>query len=306
MRRSGGIVVALLIGVVLATGARASFPGRAGVLVATNARGLVLIAPRSGARRLIPGTADKVGAVWSADGKRLAFTRVRDVHLRGGGEALVSTLFVMRPSGTGVRRVVDNAEAPSWSPDGKHLAFMRDPRRLSPSPAAYNGYEIYVTDISGRHVRRLTSNYDYDGDPAWSPDGKTIAFDTTFDVDQGIDLINADGSDRRVVIHDGSDPSWSPDGTRLAFDGPGLDIFVADSDGRHRVRLTDNPGPDYAPVWSPDGRKIAFSSNVECGRSHSCTGETPLGVWVVNADGTRRRQLTPPGYYLSDWQPLPR
>ncbi len=123
-------------------------------------------------------------------------------------------------------------------------------------------------NADGSGLRRLTRGPAWDGGPAWSPDGRKIAFTRTIPPGEGsgpwqsdVYVINVDGSGERNLTGDGvsSGPVWSPDGQKIAFtswrDGkPG--IYVMNADGSGRRRLMRNGGG--LPSWSPDGRKIAF------------------------------------------------
>jgi Tol biopolymer transport system component len=95
--------------------------------------------------------------------------------------------------------------APSWSPDGKKIAFH--------SGRDGETSEIYVMDADGGNVQRLTDNTVYDLGPVWSPDGKKIAFySDNFFFGNDIFVMNADGSNRRRLTHTffslNMDPSW--------------------------------------------------------------------------------------------------
>ena len=104
---------------------------------------------------------------------------------------------------------------PSWSPDGKKIAFERE-------APCYN-FEIYVMNAAdGSGQTRLTNNANDDYDPSWSPDGKKIAFSSDREGNYG-DICNecSDGSSptrltNNAATHDWN-PSWSPDGKKIAF-----------------------------------------------------------------------------------------
>ena len=101
--------------------------------------------------------------------------------------------------------------------------------------------------------------------PAWSPDGRQIAFTSTRDADPEIYVMNADGTGaRRLTTTPGRDahPAWSPDGRSILFQSPREDghtrIFLMNADGSNQRALTRNIGFCGVPVWSPDARRILF------------------------------------------------
>ena len=146
--------------------------------------------------------------------------------------------------------------------------------------------EIIVVDANRTHPRNITNNPAKDASPAWSPDGRQIAFASNRireDEPRDIFIMDADGSNVRQLVY-GWQPSWSPDGKRIAFasnvDSPNgwWDIYLVDTDGRNRRRLTNDRETDRTPAWSPDGRQIAFQRGAE--------------IAVMKSDGTDLHILT--------------
>ena len=238
-----------------------------------------------------PARPEVQSPVWSPDGRRIAFVSRRD------GKAL----YVMNADGSGLRIVarVERLATPAWSPDGQTIAVAGDRR-------------ILLVNADGSGQRNVTREWGLDGFPAWSPDARRIAFFASRR--PGINVMNADGSGRRTLtrLRAGRTASlaWSSDGKKLLFlqDNVGcgdfcFHLYVLNADGSGLRDLTrklaggDRPGagPASDPVWSHDGRRIAFVRL-----------NTRLGVYVVNADGSGMRNLTPKpaeAYAAPAWSP---
>ena len=170
--------------------------------------------------------------------------------------------------------------------------------------------EIYVMDGDGGNQRRVTVNPALDRDPAWSPDGKKIAFvsnrnNVNKDHKQ-IWVIDADGKNL-IRLTDGlvdAFPDWSPDGTKIVYDAylvpedhhlaPG-GITVMDADGNNK-RLVKN-ARGLHPSWSPDGKRIAFIAGKNPGDDAQ--------IYVMDVDGRNSEQLThdPVHKRLPSWSP---
>ena len=135
---------------------------------------------------------------------------------------------------------------------------------------------IFATNPEGSHRRRLTHNRRRDFAPAFSANGKRIAFERFGD----IAVMRANGSNPHRVTRSGfldSSPAFTRDG-RIVFSRVtnGEDIYVMHADGSHRHRLTHS-GDCASPAVSPNGRRIAF------GRFR--------GIWVMRADGSHQRRV---------------
>jgi TolB protein len=140
--------------------------------------------------------------------------------------------------------------------------------------------------------------------PAWSPDGRKLAFVSRRDGNSEIYVINADGSEQEnLTQHPARDshPSWSRDGRKLAFvsrrDG-NSEIYVMNADGSGLRNVTRTPSNDLRPAWSPDGRAIAFVKMIlkKCPRPRDktpCNNDVyEPNLYVVNGDGSGLRRLT--------------
>jgi Tol biopolymer transport system component len=139
---------------------------------------------------------------------------------------------------------------------------------------------VYRVEPDGSRLEDLTP--DADGTlPDWSPDRTRIAFGSTRDGDEGVYVMDADGSLPKRLATGGA-PAWSPDGSRIAFSGPN-GVTVMNADGSGQVLLS----PGYSPTWSPEGTRIAFN------RGRCVADICQVGLYLMNADGSAVHTLTP-------------
>jgi len=245
-------------------------------------------------------------ASWSPDGRFIAFSSTRDAPDPAHPEAN-REIYVMAADGSQVRRLTFHPAAdtaPAWSPDGTRIAFVSNRHPINPDQVG-DWWEIYAVDVRSGETVRLTSRNGYATDPAWSPDGRHLAYafstspnwtcTTNWDI-YVLDLTTL--QEQRLTSHCGFDgyPRWSPDGRRMAFTrcdtmlfclfSRDNDIWTMNPDGTGQVNLTrDDAAQDYFPAWSPDGAHIAFSSD------RQATGDT-FDVYVLAADGSSLANLT--------------
>ncbi len=159
---------------------------------------------------------------------------------------------------------------------------------------AYVGFSPRGADIFVRDLRRgrsvdLTAVQGFDFNPAWSPDGQWIAFDSIREDDFDVYVMNSAGHDVRRVTSDGKSgsPTWSPDGLQLAFYSfreSSLQLYAINVDGTNLRELTALPYVAYNPAWSPDGKTILFQAN---GGTFS-----NYRLYEIDADGSHLRPIT--------------
>jgi hypothetical protein len=210
---------------------------------------------------------------WSPVTEQLAFATQRSSSAELVLLDLATDEATSIPTVTGISSL-------SWSPDGTKVAVA------SPSSGAY------VVDLSTGGSTEIGQVGAVE-EVSWSPDGTRIALVARSDGRDRIIVVNADGSDQRVLVDHRASilgaPAWSPDGTSIAyFQDPSSggnsspDVWVVGSDGSDATQLLDSDcercgGGELGPFWSPDGSRIAFW----------IYREVPFGSYlVVNADGT--------------------
>jgi TolB protein len=252
---------------------------------ATPAASPVASAAASPARTVFPAT--PVGTAEAIPFGKIAFSARRDEN----GE-----VYLLTPEG---ERNVSNGPTEdgesSLSPDGEKIAFASDRDGTS---------RIYVVNVDGTGLIKLTNASAGDLSPRWSPDGKQIAFSRT----GSLYIMDSDGSNVRQVTEaepEASAPpckagaflgSWSPDGKRLTFYAASAtrslgQICTIGSDGSDLTVVASEP-PAYhvEPSWSPDGEWIVYRF-IDEGPS-SAPEDDNHEIYLVKPDGTSRTNLT--------------
>ena len=227
---------------------------------------------------------------WSFDASAIAYSAYR------GNSAPDILLSFIR---TGVLqnltkgRLRDGSYLPVFAPDGKRIAFAATAEGAA-------SQDIYVINIDGTNLRRVTTHPDIDTTPTWSPSGTQIAFTSNRTGRPQIYIMNADGTGmaQRLNIPDAEADraTWAPSPhNEIAYtarNGPGYDIKVHELATGTTRQLTFSEGSNEAPAYSPSGRHLAFSS----------TRSGLVQIFTIGRDGNGLRQITRTGNNQTpDW-----
>lgn len=237
----------------------------------------VINADGSGTRPLTQLTAkgaDSFGAAWSPDGKRIAYSSKRSLDKTNNANPHgTSNIWVVNADGSDAKVLTQiTAEGaysakPVWSRDGKKIAFTSR-RALDGSDNTNNISNLWIMNADGSGIEaltKLTAEGAPSDEPAWSPDGSKIAFESN------------------RALNGSSEYSES------------VNIWVINADGSGVKPLTQflaRSAHSLWPNWSPDGSKIVFASSRTLNGSDSENSNELFNIWVMNADGSGAKSLT--------------
>lgn len=233
-------------------------------------------------RQLTHDTAEHadVDPAFSPDGRTVLFTSTR------GGAAGV---WKMSREGTQAERLCDGDQA-EWSPEGKRIVLRRNEQVWTRDLAAGGEQCLIRAGGDGR------PQWPHCSGPAWSPDGKQIAFACRWDAGNALFLVPATaGTPQTVYDKKGAcEPHWSPDGKRLVYETE-THVCTIDPDGKKNRPVTYFGGVQRYGRFSPDGASIVY-----------CQGASEQGPWelyIIAAQGGTPRQLTTGGSDMNpDWK----
>ncbi len=267
---------------------------------------------------------DNAEAYFSFDGKMIIFQSNMDK--RG-----CDSIWMMNADGTQLR-LLNNKGANTCSfffPDNKRLLFSSTmhlgddcPQRPDLKGRRYVWhlfpYDIYVMNIDGTGLKRVTDNPEYDAEAIVSRDGSKIVFTSKRNGDLDIYIMDSDGNNiKRLTDRFGYDggPWFSPDGKKIVWRAwypeteeeiklwkdcmennyvvpVPLGLWVMNIDGTEKRRILHNGATNFAPSWHPDGKRIVFSSNMDDWKEDIKAYGHNFELYLINDDGTGLRRLT--------------
>src|ERR1041385_218307 len=213
-------------------------------------------------------------AYFSSDGKQLIFQSTRDGHG-------CDQIYAMNVDGSNVKMLLNGEGRTTCSyfyPNGKRILYSsthRGDKQCPPRPdyskgyvwAVYPTYDIFIANLDGSNAKQLTNTPGYDAETTITLDGKKLVF--------------------------------------TSMRGGDLDVYTMDADGKNVRQLTNELGYDGGPFWSYDGKQIVYRAyhpkNEEEKKDYldllkqNLIRPTTLEIWVMNADGSNKRQVTSNG-----------
>lgn len=265
-------------------------------------------------------------AYWAPDGKKLVFQSTRE-------KLECDQIFTMNADGSEQKMVSTGKGRTTCAyflKDNKHIVYgsTHDAGPGCPPPpdrskgylwGVFPGYELFVADLNGKIVKKLTDMPGYDAEATVNYKTNRIIYTSMESGDLDLWSMKPDGSDKkRLTTKRGYDGGavFSKDGKKIVWranhpttpEGMArydallkenltapmkMELWVSDADGGNGKQITNNNCANFAPTFTPDGKKIIFSSN-----QHKCDGRD-FELYQVNLDGSGQEQITSFGGFTS-------
>ncbi|UCE98680.1 MAG: PD40 domain-containing protein [Planctomycetota bacterium] len=225
-------------------------------------------------KQITTSPSDKRYPIWAEDGKKILFRTNNN------------KAFIVDVDSREEKKILESfglIGSLSESPDGSRVVFVRYKDNFKDSS------NLWISTPGAKMQKVLTRDTGLQYDPAWSHDGRKIAYVSGHGFQtHELYMVNPDGKNKCKITDNKALevlPAFSPDGNSIAYVSDITDdfeIWLMDIDGSNTRQITNSSGIDTRPFWSPDGDKIVFVSN----RSGQ------LQLWIMNKDGSSARQLT--------------
>ncbi len=265
-------------------------------------------------------------AYWAPDGKKLVFQSTRE-------KLECDQIFTMNADGSDQKMVSTGKGRTTCAyflKDNKHIVYgsTHDAGPGCPPPpdrskgylwGVFPGYELFVADLNGKIVKKLTNMPGYDAEATVNYKTNRMIYTSMESGDLDLWSMKPDGSGKkRLTTKRGYDGGavFSKDGKKIVWranhpatpEGMArydallkenltapmkMELWVSDADGGNAKQITKNNCANFAPTFTPDGKKIIFSSN-----QHKCDGRD-FELYSVNVDGSGQEQITSFGGFTS-------
>jgi TolB protein len=204
-------------------------------------------------------------------------------RLARSGLALVLAFLFMPPGSTRGQTPppgpVIHGGLPIVSPDGSRIVFQSN---------RGGAEDLFIIGADGTGETQLTRTPEAETARGWTPGGKQIVFSVFANDTSRLFAIDPDGRNQREIGSvPGRSPVLSPDGKRVVYMSgtwTAMRLMVSTLDGSNAKQITDGSSIAWNSQWSPDGSRIAFTGRTD--------PKSALAIFVMNADGSQRRQVT--------------
>ena len=269
--------------------------------------------------KMLTNGGENAECYFSFDGSRFVFQS-------RSGDLLCDQIYTMNIDGSNKTMVSNGKGATTCSyfyPDGKYILYASTflgGDECPPKPdfskgyvwPLYDTYDIFKANEDGSNIVQLTHEKGYDAEATISPKGDKIVFTSTRDNDIELYSMNLDGSDvKRLTNEIGYDGGafFTYDGTKIIYRASrpktddeinefkdllaeglvrpnALDLYIMDTDGSNKVRITNNGAANFAPFMFPDGKRVIFCSNLDDPKGRN------FDLFAINIEGTGLEKIT--------------
>ena len=237
---------------------------------------------------------------WSPDDNEIVYTR----SYESSWDKSSLILYNISNNTHTVLQTEGNVCSPKFSPDGKQIIYCTTVETEIFYIHSLDNHQVYKMDINEKNNKLIIKNA---ASPQWSPQGDKIMFTSIGkDGSSQISVANADGSDQKQLTSSvdpgwwdtgfprggNTDPQWTPDGKKIVYvsnENEKPEIFIMNSDGSEKTRLTKAEFSDREPEVTPDGKYIIFTSWQP--------DMIYRNISVMNIDGSGRREISKEGSY---------
>lgn len=282
LKRFADILVAALTGVQGPFMSQIVFVGKK----YSSGYGQIFIADFDGGnlKQITNNGAVNLSPTWSRDGNKVTYTSYKS------GKPEIYNYDLITKQESKLVSNVQNSSGASWSADGNTVAFSAS----TPDGSTH----IFSMNKFGGNKKLLSDTSQIEVEPAYSPNGKLLAYTSTKFGKPMIFIKDLVTNENKRITYAGwynASASWTPDSKTIAFasydrDIDRWDLFKINADGNRIERLTLNQGDNEKPSWSPDGRFILFQSD----RTPRGARNGPKKLYVMNKDGAYQRPLDIP------------
>jgi TolB protein len=283
LRRFGDLTIGALTGTAGPFMSQIVFVGKKQI----NGNGQIYTADFDGGnlKQITFNNAVNLSPTWSKDGSKITYTSFKS------GKPEIYNYNLITKQETKIVSNMLNSSGASWSPDGNTLAF-------SAASKDEKSTFIYSLDKFGKNKKVLVDSSSIEVEPAFSPNGKLLAYTSTKFGKPMIFVKDLAKDNSTRITYAGwynASANWSPNSKTLAFasydrDIDRWDLFRINADGSHIERLTLNQGDNEKPSWSPDGRFLLFQSD----RTTKGTRNGPKKLYIMTKDGAYQKSLEIP------------